>query len=91
MQHDYNMLTRYNNNNDGFTTAERSTNFGIRQVGKAPPPQSARRIGRQPVRMGPCDSSDGQAGPTFSSRIWTGHKVITHVFWAIGEGAPAEI
>jgi len=39
--HDYQQLNTIYNHDDGFTTATASTNFGIRQVGAAPPREEA--------------------------------------------------
>jgi len=85
-QHDYNMLNTIYNHDDGFTTATASTNFGIREVGKAPP-QSAAGSGDSPSEWGRAIHKDGLGRPdVFLKDLGNGHKVITHVFWAIGEG-----
>lgn len=84
--HDYGELNTIYNHDDGFTTATASTNFGIRQVGKAAP-QSAAGAGDSPAEWGRAIHNDGQGRPdVFLKDQGNGHKVLTHVFWAIGEG-----
>ena len=86
--HDYDQLKTIYNHNDGFTTATQGTNFGIRQVGKPvaqTPPSAA--IGDSPGEWGRAIHRDGQSRPdVFEKDLGGGHKVLTHVFWAIGEG-----
>ena len=86
--HDYNMLNTIYNHDDGFTTANASTNFGIRQVGQAPPrPLPSEGSGDSPAEWGRAIHNDGAGRPDiFVKDLGAGHKVITHVFWAIGEG-----
>lgn len=86
--HDYAMLNTIYNHDDGFTTTIAATNFGIRQVGKAPPqPLSTEGSGDSPAEWGRAIHKDGKGRPdVFSKDLGGGHKVITHVFWAIGEG-----
>lgn len=86
--HDYDMLKTIYNHDDGFTTATASTNFGIRQVGKAPPqPLSTEGSGDSPAEWGRAIHKDSKGRPdVFVKDLGGGHKVITHVFWAIGEG-----
>lgn len=86
--HDYSMLNTVYNHNDGSTTAAASTNFGIRQVGKAaPPPLSSEGSGDSPAEWGRAIHKDGKGRPdVFVKDLGGGHKVVTHVFWAIGEG-----
>jgi hypothetical protein len=84
--HDYQELNLIYNHDDGFTTANASTNFGIRQVGKAPP-QSAAGAGDSPSEWGRAIHTDRQGRPdVFEKDLGGSHKVLTHVFWAIGEG-----
>ena len=86
--HDYDMLNTIYGHNDGFTTATTSTNFGIRQVGKAPPrPLPSEGSGDSPAEWGRAIHNDGAGRPdVFLKDLGGGHRVITHVFWAIGEG-----
>ncbi len=86
--HDYNMLNTIYNHDDGFTTATSSTNFGIRQVGQAPPrPLPSEGSGDSPAEWGRAIHNDGAGRPdVFVKDLGGGHKVITHVLWAIGEG-----
>lgn len=86
--HDYNMLNTIYNHDDGFTTATSSTNFGIREVGKAPPrPLPSEGSGDSPAEWGRAIHNDGKGRPdVFLKDLGGGQKVITHVFWAIGEG-----
>jgi len=86
--HDYEELNIIYNHDDGFTTVTASTNFGIRQVGKATPPQvSFAGSGDSPAEWGRAIHKDGQGRPdVFLKDLGGGHKVLTHVFWAIGEG-----
>jgi hypothetical protein len=86
--HDYQELNIIYNHNDGFTTANASTNFGIRQVGRAAPsPSSALGSGESPAEWGRAIHRDGQGRPdVFVKDMDSKHKVLTLVFWAIGEG-----
>lgn len=84
--HDYQELGIIYNHDDGFTTANSSTNFGIRQVGQTPP-QSAAGSGDSPAEWGRAIHNDGQGRPdVFLKDLGGGKKVLTHVFWAIGKG-----
>ncbi|MEO6255276.1 MAG: hypothetical protein ABIO69_00535 [Sphingomicrobium sp.] len=86
--HDYDELAAIYNHDDGFTTATAtvSTNFGIRAVGQAPP-QATQDAGNSPAEWGRAIHNDGQGRPdVFLKDLGGRHKVITHVFWAIGEG-----
>jgi hypothetical protein len=86
--HDYDELGLIYNHDDGFTTATASTNFGIRQVGKAAlPPQSSAGSGDSPAEWGRAIHKDGQGRPdVFVKDLDSKHKVLTHIFWALGEG-----
>lgn len=87
-KHDYDELNIIYNHDDGFTTATASTNFGIRQVGKAAPqsPPSA-AIGDSPSEWGRAIHRDSLGRPdVFEKDFGNGQKALTHVFWAIGEG-----
>ena len=84
--HDYQQLNTIYNHDDGFTTATASTNFGIRQVGAAPPREEA-GSGDSPSEWGRAIHRDGKGRPdVFLKDLGAGRKVVTHVFWAIGEG-----
>jgi hypothetical protein len=86
--HDYEELGIIYNHDDGFTTATASTNFGIRQVGRAVPqtPPSA-GIGDSPAEWGQAIHRDSLGRPDmFIKDYGNGHRALTHVFWAIGEG-----
>jgi hypothetical protein len=78
--HDYQELNIIYNHDDGFTTATASTNFGIRQVGQAPP-QSSAGAGDSPAEWGRAIHTDRQGRPNvFEKDLGGGHKVLTHVF-----------
>lgn len=86
--HDYEELNIIYNHDDGFTTASAGTNFGIRQVGK-PVPQAppSEGIGDSPAEWGLAIHRDKQGRPDmFAKDFGNGHRALTHVFWAIGEG-----
>lgn len=86
--HDYAELNAIYNHDDGFTTATASTNFGIRQVGRGVPqtPPSA-GIGDSPAEWGQAIHRDSLGRPDmFIKDYGNGHRALTHVFWAIGEG-----
>jgi hypothetical protein len=82
--HDYQELNTIYNHDDGFTTATASTNFGIRQVGRAVPqtPPSA-GIGDSPGEWGRAIHRDSLGRPdVFVKDFGDGQKALTHVFWA---------
>ena len=84
--HDYDELNIIYDHDDGFTTATASTNFGIRQVGAAPPREQA-GAGDSPAEWGRAIHRDAKGRPdVFLKDLGAGRKVLTHVFWAIGEG-----
>jgi hypothetical protein len=84
--HDYQELNIIYDHDDGFTTATASTNFGIRQVGVAPPREDA-GVGDSPNEWGRAIHRDALGRPdVFVKDLGSGRKVLTHVFWAIGEG-----
>ena len=89
--HDLGQLIAIYNHNDGFPTATASTNFGIRQVGKAvSQPLSSLGSGDSPSEWGRAIHKDGAGRPdVFLKDFGGGRKMITHVFWAIGEGPGA--
>lgn len=85
-RHDYDELKIIYGHDDGYTSATASTNFGIRQLGKAPP-QSAAGAGDSPAEWGRAIHRDKQGRPdVFEKTLAPGHSVLTHVLWAIGEG-----
>jgi hypothetical protein len=86
--HDYAQLASiYGHSNDGYNSANASasTNFGIREVGKAPPaPPPTTPAGDSPAEWGRAIHNDGLGRPdVFVKELGNGHKVITHVFWAL--------
>lgn len=87
-KHDYDQLKIIYNHDDGYTSATASTNFGIREVGKAAPPViSSAGSGDSPAEWGRAIRYDAQGRPNvFEKDLAPGQKVLTHVFWAIGEG-----
>jgi hypothetical protein len=87
-KHDYDELNIIYSHDDGYTSATASTNFGVRQVGKAsPPPISAAGSGDSPAEWGRAIRRDAQGRPdVFQKDLAPGHSVLTHVFWALGEG-----
>ena len=83
--HDMSMLSSIYSHDDGRTSASTSTNFGIRQVGKAAPdgPPSA-PAGDSPAAWGRAIHADGLGRPdVFVKELGGGHKLVTHVFWAL--------
>ena len=87
--HDYGQLGTIYNHDDGFTTSTSATNFGIREVGKPVPqgPVNEAPVGDSPAEWGRAIHFDGLGRPdVFEMDIAPGRKMITHVFWAIGEG-----
>jgi hypothetical protein len=86
--HDYQELNIIYNHNDGFTTANASTNFGIRQVGRAAAqPVSSEGSGDSPAEWGRAIHRDGKGRPdVFIKDLDAKRKVLTHVFWALDEG-----
>ena len=87
--HDYAMLNTIYNHDDGSTTATASTNFGVREVGRGVPAAGlpSEAVGDSPGEWGRAIHRDGKGRPdVFVKELGGGHKVITHVFWALGEG-----
>jgi hypothetical protein len=87
--HDIAELSIIYNHDDGFTTSSSSTNFGLRQVGKAVPQGLVNEgpAGDSPAEWGRAIRFDRQGRPdVFQLEIAPGRQKITHVFWAIGEG-----
>lgn len=86
--HDYEELNIIYNHDDGFTTTAAGTDFGLRQVGR-PVPQKppSEGIGDSPAEWGRAIHRDSLGRPdVFERDFGGGHKALTHVFWAIGEG-----
>ena len=83
--HDYQQLNTIYNHNDGFTTASATTNFGIRQVGKAvPQTPSSEAAGNSPAEWGRAIHSDSRGRPdVFVRELGPKERLITHVFWAL--------
>ena len=84
-QHDYDQLSIIYDHDDGFTTATSSTNFGIRQVGKAAPESSSDAgAGDTMAEWGRAIHEDGKGRPdVFVRQLPDGRKMITHVHWAL--------
>lgn len=83
--HDYQELSAIYNHDDGYTSATSSTNFGIRQVGKAAPESSSDAgAGDTMAEWGRAIHQDGKGRPdVFVRQLPDGRKMITHVFWAL--------
>lgn len=84
-QHDFDQLATMYGHGDSTTTATASTNFGIRQVGRAAPqPVPGEGVGDTMADWGTPVHRDGKGRPdVFVKSLGGGHKVITHVFWAL--------
>lgn len=85
--HDYDELKAIYNHDDGYTTAVQSTNFGIRQVGRAvPQAPPSEGIGDSPAEWGRAIHRDSQGrADVFVKDFASGERAVTHVFWAPGE------
>ena len=84
-KHDYDELKIIYNHDDGYTSATASTNFGVREVGKSA--ISSAGSGNSPAEWGRAIHRDARGRPdVFEKALAPGQKVLTHVFWAIGEG-----
>ncbi len=88
--HDYAQLTTIYSHGDSYGTAATSaaTNFGIRIPGARPPQANADDDpGDSPAEWGAAVHRDGLGRPdVFVKSLGGGHRKITHVLWAIGEG-----
>ena len=87
--HDYEQLSAIYDHDDGFTTSTSATNFGVREFGKPVPqgPVSEAPAGDSPAEWGRAIHFDELGRPdVFEKVIAPRRKMITHVFWAIGEG-----
>jgi len=85
--HDYEQLVTIYTHLDSTNTAKGSsapTNFGLREVGKAPPQQSGDQgVGDTMADWGRAVAYDGKGRPdTFVRELADGRRVITHVLWA---------
>lgn len=84
--HDYEELEAIYNH----VEAAAATNFAVREVGR-PAPQSGgvneAALGDSPADWGRAIHRDGNGRPdVFLKDLGGGRKVLTHVFWAIGQG-----
>jgi hypothetical protein len=89
--HDYEELGIIYAHLDSYGTAssQLATNFGIRTPGGRAPaaPVADNESGDSPAEWGRAIHNDGAGRPdVFVKDLGAGHKKITHVFWAIGEG-----
>lgn len=85
--HDYDQLATIYAHGDNYSSANSSasTNFGIREVGRATPPTTASvPLSDNPADWGRAIHSDSLGRPDiFAKELGAGKKVITHVFWAL--------
>lgn len=88
--HDYQQLQTIYTHGDSYGTAATSaaTNFGIRIPGARPQQTNADNDpGDSPAEWGAAVHRDGLGRPdVFVKNLGGGHKKVTHVLWAIGEG-----
>jgi hypothetical protein len=83
-QHDYDQLKLIYNHSDGYTSTTASTNFGIREVGKAAPSSAPVSGGDSVAEWGRAIHTDGLGRPdVFVRDFGRGEKMITHVFWTL--------
>lgn len=83
-RHDYDQLESIYSH-----THAAQTNFGVREVGKAPAQAVINEApaGDSPAEWGRAIHRDSKGRPdVFVKDIAPGRKMITHVFWAIGQG-----
>jgi len=91
-QHDFDQLQTIYNHLDSSTTiasALAATDFGVRTPGGRAPaaPIADNEAGDSPAEWGRAIHRDGLGRPdVFVKDLGAGHKKITHVFWALGEG-----
>lgn len=87
-KHDFDELKIIYGHDDGYTSATASTNFGIRQVGQSAAQSiSSAGSGNSPAEWGRAIHRDRIGRPDVYEKVLApGQKVLTHVFWAIGEG-----
>lgn len=83
--HDYEQILTIYSHNDGFTTAvgAAATDFGEREVGKAPPSAAmSEPAGLGPAEWGRAIGYDGHGRPNvFEKNLGPGLKRVTHVTW----------
>ena len=90
--HDFAQLQTIYGHTDASTTiasAVAATDFGIRTPGGRAPaaPIADNESGDSPADWGRAIHTDGLGRPdVFVKDLGAGHKKITHVFWALGEG-----
>ena len=85
-QHDYDELGIIYSHLDSSTTITAATKFGIRQDGQPAPQAASIDPGNSPAEWGRAIHNDAQGRPNVYMRTTNGVTVLTHVFWAIGEG-----
>lgn len=83
--HDFDQIVDIYSHDDG--TSAVPTIFGVREVGRpATPPVSSAPAGLGPSEWGRAIRYDRQGRPNVFEKILApGQKVLTHVFWAVGE------
>lgn len=92
--HDYDMLGTIYGSSSSASLTGNSTDFGIRTIGQygsavadSSRPNDDGIPGDSETAWGSAIHTDGQGRPdVFVKELADGHKKITHVFWAIGEG-----
>jgi len=88
--HDYQELTSiYSHTDSTNTAAAQTTDFGVRVPGQAPiaPRGLNEEAGDSPAEWGRVIGNDGLGRPNlYVQDLGGGHRKITHVLWAIGEG-----
>ena len=84
-QHDYDVLNSSSMYGSGHPHIS-STNFGVREFGKAPPAASDAAIegGESPSDWGRAIDYDGEGRPHIFEKSENGRKIVTHVFWVPG-------
>lgn len=86
-QHDYDMLVSIYNHTESASSAQTSTNFGIREVGRPAAAGSGslpkEGSGDTAAEWGEATHHDGKGRPDqFVRRLADGTTMITHVLWA---------
>jgi hypothetical protein len=72
------------NHSDGYTSATASTNFGVRELGKAASSAAPASGGNSVPEWGRAIHTDGLGRPdVFVRDFGRGEKMITHVFWTL--------
>lgn len=88
-QHDYDTLASAGMYAHSHAAA--ATNFGVREVGRAPPPAApdlGLEGGNGPADWGRAVAYDGQGRPHLFEKSENGRKIVTHVFWVPGYRPP---